>query len=84
MIYDIGTVCAILLVGMIFEYKIGLLFRIVLTFQVHKMLKESGEFAFNVKNRFEFQEEPTEPEILESLDLSEENRIVIDNWDKGN
>ena len=83
MLYDVGTVFAILLVGMIMEYKMGLLFRIVLTLQVHKMLKESGEFAFNVKERFEFQGQLEESEESDALDLSEENRTTIDNWDKG-
>jgi len=81
--YDIGIFFAILLLGMIIEYKLGLLFRIMLTFKVHKMLKESGEFTFNVKERFEFQDEPAELEEPSDLDLNENNRVIIDNWDRG-
>lgn len=78
--YDIAIVSAIVLLGMIIEYKLGILFRIILTFRVHKMLKESGEFTFNVKERFEFQEPLEEPEVLDS---DEENKTIIDNWDRG-
>jgi len=81
--YDIGIFFAILLLGMIIEYKLGILFRIMLTFKVHKMLKESGEFTFNVKERFEFQDEPAELEEPSDLDLNENNRVIIDNWDRG-
>jgi len=81
--YDIGIIPAIVLLGMIIEYKLGILFRIMLTFKVHKMLRESGEFTFNVKERFEFQGEPPESEEPDALDLSKENRVIIDNWDRG-
>ena len=81
--YDIGIIPAIVLLGMIIEYKLGILFRIMLTFKVHKMLKESGEFTFNVKERFEFQDEPAELEEPSDLDLNENNRVIIDNWDRG-
>jgi len=81
--YDIAIVSAIVLLGMIIEYKLGILFRIILTFRVHKMLKESGEFTFNVKERFEFQESLEEPEVLDTLDSDEENKTIIDNWDRG-
>ena len=81
--YDITIVSAIVLLGMIIEYKLGILFRIILTFRVHKMLKESGEFTFNVKERFEFQESLEEPEVLDTLDSDEENKTIIDNWDRG-
>ena len=47
------------------------------------MLRESGEFAFNVKERFEFQEQLEESEEPDDLDLSEENKVVIDDWDRG-
>tara|TARA_R110002050_G_scaffold75215_2_gene161332 strand:+ start:11856 stop:12119 length:264 start_codon:yes stop_codon:yes gene_type:complete len=83
MFYDVEIGIAILLVGMIIEYKLGILFRIMLTFKVHKMLRESGEFAFNVKERFEFQEQLEESEEPDDLDLSEENKVVIDDWDRG-
>ena len=35
--YDIAIVSAIVLLGMIIEYKLGILFRIILTFRVHKL-----------------------------------------------